>query len=358
MVRYWRAQQSGCIPFHSHGNWLICARDGRAVLPVILWLSFAIPALCQDGGTEISEFHGTGAEVTVVVHDATGQPTSAPAVVKIFRDGSTLIRQSQTNRGMALVVVNKLGEYNLVVEEPGYQSAQQDLSLQFSGRTQVDIYLRPIASANEVTSVPGPPILAPKAQKAVTKALDDIGTRKLSDAEKQVGEALRLAPSHPDVLYVRGVLSLEERQWDTAQAALEKATQIDPRHARAFAALGMVLCDEGKYALAIPPLEKSLQLKPDADWETLWALGKADYHQARYDDALKMSQKAFDNSNGKAPEIALLVAESLTAVGRYEDAATVLRTFVKEHGDMREAETARHWIAQLSSSGKIRERTN
>ncbi|HKV25271.1 MAG TPA: tetratricopeptide repeat protein [Candidatus Acidoferrum sp.] len=328
------------------------------MLPVLLYLPFALPALCQDSGSEVSEYHGTGAELTVVVHDGTGQPTSASAVVKLYRDGATLVRQSQTNRGLALLVVNKLGEYSLVVDEAGYQSAQRDVSLQFSGRSQVDVYLRPIAGSDAITSVPGPPILAPKAQKAVTKALDDIGARKLGDAEKQIAEAVRLAPSHPDVLYVSGVLALEERKWDAAQTALEKATQIDPRHARAFAALGMVFCDQGKYDLAIPPLEKSLQLNPAADWETLWALGKSDYHQGRYDEALKMSQQALDNSSGKAPEIALLVAESLTAAGRYEDAAAVLRAFVKDHGDMREAGTARRWLAQLSSSGKIRNVSN
>jgi TolA-binding protein len=93
-------------------------------------------------------------------------------------------------------------------------------------------------------------------------------------------------------------------------------------------------------------------------WETRWTLAKAYYHHAQYDDALKMSQDALLGSNGKAPEIQLLVAQSLTAVGRYEDAAQTLREFLKDYGDRREAATARRWLETLTASGKICENSN
>jgi hypothetical protein len=69
---------------------------------------------------------------------------------------------------------------------------------------------------------------------------------------------------------------------------------------------------------------------------------------------LKTSQQALVESNGKAPEIELLVAQSLTAVGRYEESAQALREFLKNHGDRPEAATARRWLERLTASGKIR----
>src|SRR5438034_11381483 len=54
-------------------------------------------------------------------------------------------------------------------------------------------------------------------------------------------------------------------------------------------------------------------------WETHWALGKSYYYRQQYDQALRASQQALSESNGRAPQIELLVAQSLTAVGRYED---------------------------------------
>lgn len=321
---------------------------------LIVCFAFAISAHGQDSGSEVSEFHGRGSEITVTLHNGSGELITTPALVKIFRGGTVLSRQGETSRGSAILVVNSLGQYTVIVEAAGYQNAQKDLSVDVTGRTQVDLYLRPISAAASTVGVPGRPLLAPKAKDALEKGLQALSAGKLKDAAKYVGEAMRLAPGHPDVLYVQGVLSLKQRNWAQAQSSLEKATQIDPTYARAFAALGMALCDQGKCAVAISPLEKSLQLDASGTWETHWALAKAYYQNGRYDDALKMSQEALAASNGKAPEIALLVAQSFTAVGRYEGAAQILRDFLKDHADHREAAKARRWLQALAADGKIR----
>ena len=115
----------------------------------------------------------------------------------------------------------------------------------------------------------------------------------------------------------------------------------------------MALSNEGKYDAAIPPLEKSLQMEAGA-WETQRALAQAYYRHGQFDEALKSSQQALSDSKGKAPEIELLVAQSLTAVGRYEDSAQELREFLKSHGDRPEAATARRYLERLAADGKIR----
>lgn len=333
-------------------------RIARFLLPIMSSLMFAFPACCQDNGSEVTEFHGSGAEITVTVHDSSGEPISAAAMVKLYRNGTMLSRQGETSRGRAMLVVNNLGEFTVIVEAAGYESARQEVSVQVTGRTQVDVYLRRLSSDKTIAGVPGRPTLAPKAKEALEKGLQALSADKMKEAEKYVGEAMRLAPGHPDVLYVQGVLSLKLRNWTQAQDALEKATQIDPNHARAFAALGMALCDQGKYDAAIAALEKSLQLDAGGAWETRWTLAKAYYQDARYDEALKMSQEALAASNGKAPEIGLLVAQSMTAVGRYADAAQVLREFLRDHADRREAATARRWLERLTASAKIQPNSN
>jgi Tfp pilus assembly protein PilF len=330
-----------------------CWSLARLFLLMVPSFFFALPACSQDGGSEANEFHGRGSEITVTVHDSSGEPISSAAVVKLCRDGTIPSRQGQTSRGSAVLVVNNLGEFTVIVEAAGYETAQKQVSVSVPGRMQVDVYLRRLSAAASTTGVPGRPVLAPRAKEALDKGLQALVADKLGEAEKFVGEAMRLAPSHPDVLYVQGVVWLKERKWTQAQEALEKATQIDPSHARAFAALGMALCDQEKYREAIQPLEKSLQLDAAGAWETRWTLAKAYYQNERYDEALKMAQDALAASNGKAPEIGLLVAQSLTAVGRYEDAAQTLRAFLRDHSDRREAATARRWLEHLAASAKI-----
>jgi tetratricopeptide (TPR) repeat protein len=328
------------------------------LLPIVSCSAFAIPACCQDSGSEVNEFHGSGAEITVTVHDSSGEPIPSAAIVKLYRYGTMLSRQGETSRGRAMLVVNNLGEFTVIVEAAGYESAQKEVSVQVTGRAQVDIYLRRLSGPGSAARAPGRPMLAPKAKEALEKGLQALSAEKMKEAEKYVGEAMRLAPGHPDVLYVQGVLSLRQRNWAQAQDTLEKATQIDPNHARAFAALGMALCDQGKYDAAIAALEKSLQLDAAGAWETRWTLAKAYYQDARYNEALKMSKEALAASNGKAPEIALLVAQSLTAVGRYEDAAQVLREFLRDYADRREAGTARRWLGRLTASARIQPNSN
>lgn len=240
-----------------------------------------------------------------------------------------------------------------MAEAPGYQSGQKEVSVAFPMRAQVDVYLQKDSAAGNTSRVPGRPVLASKAKEAFDKGLQALSADQLPQAGKFVGQAVRLAPSPPDVLYVQGVLYLKQGNLAQAQNALEKATQIDPYHARAFAALGTTLSDEGNYEAAIAPLEKSLQLDATADMETQWVAAKAYYQTGRYDDALKSSKSARSESKGKAPEIALLVAQALTAVGRYDDAAQTLRAFLHEHGDRPEAAKARRWLEALRSSGKI-----
>lgn len=321
--------------------------------PLLLLLSsllFAHSVLAQDVGSLQNEHMGNGSVITVRVHEASGDLFSGSAVVTLFC-GIAPDGQRDTSRGVAEFVVTRFGDYTVVVSASGYAEVRKDVTVEVNGRTQVDVYLRG-SSTEKVTAVPGRPVLAPKAKEALDKSLRALKENKLGDADKYVREAVRLAPGNPDVLYIQGVVNLKQQNWKQAQIALEKATQLDASSARSFAALGMALCDQGNYDAAIAPLTKSLQLDPTGTWETQWTLAKSYYHLQRYDDAVKTSQDALEKSNGKAPEIALLVAQSLTAVGRYEDAAQLLRQFLQDHPDRPEAVTVRRWLDQLAVSGK------
>ena len=318
----------------------------------ILLLTFYSHA--QDTGTAATEFHGKGAALTVIVHDSSGNPISSAAMVKLFRGGTIPAGQTATDHGRAELVAYDLGDFTVVVDAPGYANTQKEVSINANGRVEVDVYLRALSSNS--SAVPGRPLLAPKAKKAVDEAFAALAADNLAKAQKHAAVAVSLAPGHPDVLYLQGVILLQQRDWSKAQTALEKATQVDPSLANAFAALGMALCDQGKYDAAVAPLEKAMKLDPASSWDTRWTLARAYYQQANYDQALVMSQTALSSSNGKAPQIELLVAQSLTAVGRYEDAAQTLRGFLTDHPDRQEAAMVRRWLNGLAANGKIHSR--
>jgi Tfp pilus assembly protein PilF len=324
-----------------------------------LILPFAV--FSQDNGTAEKETFGNGVSISVTVHDDSGAPIPSAATVKLLR-GTVPVAQTETSRGKAVLIVNKLGEFTLVVDAPGFREAQKDLSLGATGSAQADIFLQRAGGLEKTTAAGSKPILAPKAKEALDKGLAALSADKTAEAEKQIAVAMKLAPGNPDVLYAQGTLFIKGGKWPEAQSVLERATQIDPSHARAFAALGMALCDQGKYEAAIAPLEKSLQLdgteSPSKSWEAQWALAKAHYERGEYLEAAKLSQAALAGANGKEPKIALLTAQTLAATGEYGEAARVLREFLKTNGDRKEAATARRWLDNLTKDGKIQTANN
>ncbi len=334
-------------------NTQVFLRAARCLLPMAGCALLAVsPALAQDSSAEMNMYRGDRAEIAVTVRDSSGQEITAPAMVKIYRAGVPT-DQGPTRKGRAFFVLNGLGDYTVAVSASGYENAQKDVAIPVALKTEVEFSLKRLANANETTGVPGRPVLAPKAKEEFDKGLEALSAGKIDDAEKYAGEAMKLAPGHPDVLYLQGVVNLRRRKFPEAQEVLEKATQIDPSDARAFAALGMALADQGKYEAAIPALEKAQELNTGMEWEGYWSLAQAYYQREKYPEAVKASQQALAKSNGKAPEIELLVAQSLTAVGKYDEAAQALRDFLKNHGDRPEAAKARRWLERLTADGKV-----
>jgi Tfp pilus assembly protein PilF len=330
-------------------------RNSHAALFLrLLAAAFLLSLFCayaQDSSSDSSHFRGDRPTISLTVRNSAGETITTAGTAKLLHDGIPFT-DAGLSHGRAFFDSVPFGDYTLVVEATGYKSTQKDLHLSVAMQYEVDANLQPDAVPNGFAGAPAKPLLAPKAKEALDNGMKALSANKLSEAEKYVAEAVKLAPFHPDVLYVQGVLFLDKRNWVQAQGVLEKASQMDPTNGRAFSALGMALVDQGNYDAAIGPLEKSLQLDTGT-WETHWALGNAYYHRGQYDQALKTSQLALTESNGKAPQIELLVAQALTAVGKYEDAAETLRDFLKRYGDRPEAATARHWLDGLAKNGKI-----
>jgi len=291
-------------------------------------------------------------ELSVAVKDVAGEPIIAAGLVKLYRDGF-LNGQTGLTRGHAFFGSLPFGNYSVTVDATGYKSAQSDINVSVAMRYEVEVRLQRDSAPDAGAGVPAKPLLAPKAKEALDKSLKALSKNKLAEAEKYLAEAVQLAPSHPDVLYVQGVVFLDKRSFAQAQGVLEKASQMDPTNGRALSRLAMAFVDEGKYDQAIAPAQKSVQLDAAA-WEPQWMLGESYYHLQQYEEALKASQLAWNQSNGKEPQIELLLAKALTAVGKYEDAAESLRDFLKRYADRPEAPTARRWLDGLARNGKIR----
>lgn len=313
---------------------------------------FSLPlAHTQESASDPNIPRADRPRLSVTVRDGGGATINSAGIVKLYRDGM-LSDETGLSHGRAFFDNILFGNYTLVIDATGYKPAQRDVNVSIAMLYEIEANLQRDTAPDGAAGGPAKPLLAPKAKEALEKCLKALSSKKLAEAQKYLDEALKLAPGHPDVLYAQGLVLLDQRNWTQAQSVLEKASQMDPTNAHAFSSLGMAFVDEGKYGQAIAPLERALQLDAAA-WEPQWMLGESYYRLQQYDQALKASQTAWTESNGKEPRIELLLAESLTAVGKYEDAAQALRDFLKRYGDRPEASKAQRWLDGLARNGKI-----
>jgi len=332
----------------------------RALLIIGISLSFQLflsvsGDAAQDGASESSGRLTTGA-IVVIVRDARGEPLTMPATVSLYSSDGMPIGQLSVVSGRQATFRNiRPGGYTVEVEASGYSKSREEAMLPMTGEVHVEIYLRPESSTDAIVlSGPGVPLLAPKAKKELEAGLAALRNKDLNKAQKHLENAGHLAPNHPEVLYLLGMLYMQMNDLPRSEGFLDKATQMDPQQAPAQTALGIVLANERKFAAALPPLGKALELDPKS-WEARWALARCHYYQRQYEAAAEESRQALRDSNDKAPEIGLVVAASLTALGRYEESAAILREFLQQHPDNRGAARAKRWLDHLQQTGKIKQ---
>lgn len=324
-------------------------------LSIHLFLSVSTEA-AQAGGTESVGGRPTSGAIVVYIRNSSGTPLTTPALVRLYSsDGMPLGQASVGSGGQAIFRNVRPGSYSIEVEAAGYENAQGRALLPMTGEADVDIYMQPESKTDAVVlSDPGTPVLAPKARKELDAGQEALSRKDLKEARKHLEKAGELAPTNPSVLYVLGILYSRMDDLPRAEEFLTKATQMEPEQTRSQAALGIVLANEHKFDAALAPLKKALELD-EKSWEARWALSRCYYVQRKFQPALEQSQRALNESNGQAPDILLVVAASLTALGQYEQAARMLREYLEKYSDRAGAARARRWLDRLQQSGKIKQ---
>jgi len=188
------------------------------------------------------------------------------ALVTVTKMSNQYWKQMTAQAGRASFDNVASGRYTVQVVAPGYVKAVEDVDVLGSGGSElVYVTMKPESPVGEAAPVvAGPPVLAPKAQKELGKALEALRASKFAEARAHLDAVYRLAPSHPDVNFLFGVYSSLINDWQQAKSYWEKAIAIYPQHLLAQVSLGDALLRENKPADAIPHLKKALEFEPNS----------------------------------------------------------------------------------------------
>lgn len=239
--------------------------------------------------------------------------------------------------------------YEIVVEARGYQTQRQYVMLTGNNdaTAQVKIYMNPSRDSEGV--FPRPPgnfVLAPRAQHEVDQAIKDLKSSKTSNARKHLEKALKMAPSHPGVIYLMGLSYLHDNETDKAIPYLEKSLSIDPSEFQPRLALATVRYRQANYSAAIDLLKDVSGNGPGA-WEAQWILAASYLHLKNYEEARKHAEESLKANKKKARGVRLVLGEALAGLGRLPQAIKELETFLKENSHNPEKAKVRAMVEKL-----------
>jgi len=114
---------------------------------------------------------------------------------------------------------------------------------------------------------------------------------QFSEAQAICQKLLQIAPKHPEVLYLLGVISYDAKAYDEAFHYVHQAKMLNPSNPFYQNLLGSTLCEKSKRDEAVIAFRKAISLKPDFA-EAHNNLANTYLKQEKLNDAIASYQKA------------------------------------------------------------------
>jgi len=292
------------------------------------------------------------ADIDVYVKGPNGAPLDGSAVLTLTKLDGAFIDQKTAKNGYARFSGVRATEYRIQVLAPKYEATAKQLEVQERSLAKITIEMTPL-SAEEAASSVGFYALAPKTQREVGKALEELRANKPNEARKHLEAAQRAAPTSAEIEYLFGVYSSQVNDPFRAKAYWLKTLELNPKHLSALLAVGQDLLQQGKPAEAMPYLTRAVEADASA-WRAHALLAEAFVLQHQNDEAVKQAERAIQLGHERVAIIQPLLARALAGRGDREEATKVLQAYVQAHpGDTaasKDLETLKNPQARDASS--------
>src|SRR5882757_7290047 len=140
-------------------------------------------------------------DVDVQIKGPNGAPIEGAAVVTVTKLNGQIYSQSTAKAGYLRLNELPQSEYNVQVVAPGFGRVTKliDVTRQGASLMKVTIELQPPAEGEDVVTDTELAALAPKAQKALGKAIELLRNNKPGEARSHLETAYRIAPNSAEV---------------------------------------------------------------------------------------------------------------------------------------------------------------
>jgi predicted Zn-dependent protease len=188
-----------------------------------------------------------------------------------------------------------------------------------------------------------------KAVGLYNRALDAFKKQKLEDAEKNVEKALKIYPSYPDALVLRGGIHLKLREWEAAERDFRASVNADPSFSSGYIVLADALNEEFRFDDALEVLQRADALAPGT-WRVQYETSRALIGKHLYERALNVVEEALRARSAYDPLLRLAKAHALAALGKLPEAAKELRAYLSSRPENGEDAQARDLLNQVETA--------
>jgi len=289
---------------------------------------------------------GTGVVALNVFAERKGSHLDRQALLKLVNRASQNATWATTdNNAQGVFTDIPYGNYDVEVSAVGYLSSHKELQVVPTlVQLQLDVVLQhdPAAVNLDVADT----VLSAKARKEARRAVSSLKSGNLKDAQKELDEAYKSAPTSPDLNFLLGYLYFQKKDFAQAGTYLGMATSLNPHNAQALTLLGRTGLERQDYPAARSALEKAVLSDPD-NWLPHNLLADTYLHQKDYDKALDEAQVAIAKGKNAATAAQLVLGEALVNLGRNQEGVQALNVFLQESPKHPVAGQVRALIAQL-----------
>jgi len=298
----------------------------------LLWLlrrlGFVLLALASQSSSTVAQL---GQAITIYVRAPDGSVFSQIAEVALIDAFGQTIEHANTIGGRTEFLNVKEGTYTLEVTCAGYEKHAETVQVDSTGGGVFIATMRAIQDARKnAAAAPGPPILAPKAQKELAKGQEALRDKDWKLAQQHLDAAYKLVPNNPDVNYLFGYYWAQVDDWTKAKSYWEKSLSMAPEHSGALLGLSEANMREGKYAEAIPLLNRLSEVS-STSWRPHAMLAEAYLHQKMLPESIVEAERALELGKGAALSVEPVLVHALVLHGERPRAIETLRIHVQAY---------------------------
>jgi len=330
----------------------------------ILCLSFLFlvsPVAAQRGGLNdarplqelTTAYHsapGTGIVVLSVFAENSRVRLDRQALLKLI-DPKTQAVTWQTTEDAAQGVFTDIpfGSYDVEISAVGYLTSHEEVHVvNLMHPVQMDVILKRDPSAINLDVADSS--MPPKARKATKRAVSALKSGHLPQAQRQLDEAYKSAPSSPELNFLLGYLYFQKQAFDRSRTYLSKSTTGTPGQEQALSLLGRVNLELEDYPAATSTLERAVAVAP-ASWVAHSLLSDAYLHQNNYERAKAEAELAVQQGHESANSAKLILGQALLGLGREAEAIRMLREFSQSDPRNPAAAEVRALITEVEKGG-------